>query len=143
MKKKHSNRVLLIYLSIPNSYTIYSMANNINVDDVVEVKITELRPYGAFFSVNKASGLIHISELKDGYVYDISTIVRVGDTVKVKIISKEKNGFLRGSIRQVPEEEQEIIHDPNIELLNNERDFKVLKEHLPEWIDDELKEMNR
>ncbi len=134
--------MLLIYLSIPNSYTICSMANNINVGDFVEVKITELRPYGAFFSVEKVNGLIHISELKDGYVYDISTVVRVGDTIKVKIISKEKNGFLRASLRQVPLEDRVLVHDPSLEILNNERDFKVLKEHLPEWIEDELKEIN-
>ena len=54
---------------------------------IVEGKITGIQPYGAFVALDRnTSGLIHISEISDGYVRDISRFVKVGDIVKVKII---------------------------------------------------------
>ena len=54
---------------------------------IVEGKITGIQPYGAFASLDRyTSGLIHISEISDGFVRDISKFVTVGETVRVKII---------------------------------------------------------
>ena len=54
---------------------------------IVEGRVTGIQPYGAFVSLDhNASGLIHISEISDGYVKDISSFVQPGDTIKVKII---------------------------------------------------------
>lgn len=53
----------------------------------VEGKITGIQPYGAFVSLDhNVSGLIHISEISDGYVKDITSFVQPGETVRVKII---------------------------------------------------------
>jgi predicted RNA-binding protein with RPS1 domain len=57
------------------------------IGQIVEGKITGIQPYGAFVSLDKhTSGLIHISEISDGFIRDINSFVKVGDTVKVKII---------------------------------------------------------
>ena len=54
---------------------------------IVEGRVTGIQPYGAFVSLDhNASGLIHISEISDGYVKDISSFVQPGDNIKVKII---------------------------------------------------------
>jgi len=54
---------------------------------IVEGKVTGIQPYGAFVSLDKhTTGLIHISEISDGFIKDINTFVKVGDSVKVKII---------------------------------------------------------
>lgn len=54
---------------------------------VAEGKITGIQPYGAFVALDKnTSGLIHISEISEGYVRDINQYVHVGDTVQVKVI---------------------------------------------------------
>lgn len=58
---------------------------------IVEGKVTGIQPYGAFVSLdNQNSGLIHISEISDGFVKDISKYVQVGDHIKVKIIDFDK-----------------------------------------------------
>ncbi len=119
------------------------MANEINVDDLVEATITEIRPYGVFFKTGSTSGLVHISELGDGYIADIHTIIEVGDTATIKIISKEMNGFLRGSLKQVPEEKRNIVHNIQEEKEMKEKDFKVLKDRLPKWINSKLKEIEK
>lgn len=57
------------------------------VGQIVEGKVTGIQPYGAFIVIDKdISGLIHISEISDGYVKDINRFVHIGDTVRVKII---------------------------------------------------------
>ena len=57
------------------------------IGQTVEGKVTGIQPYGAFVSLDRyTSGLIHISEISDGYVRDINRFVKVGDTVTVKII---------------------------------------------------------
>ncbi len=58
---------------------------------IVEGKVTGIQPYGAFVSLdNQNAGLIHISEISDGFVKDISKYVQVGDHIKVKIIDFDK-----------------------------------------------------
>lgn len=63
------------------------MTMSYQIGQIVEGKITGIQPYGAFVSLDKhTSGLIHISEISDGFIRDINSFVKVGDTVKVKII---------------------------------------------------------
>lgn len=58
------------------------------VGDVVSGSIQKVVPYGAFVRIAEGlNGLIHISELSDKLVKDPSDIVKVGDDVKVKILS--------------------------------------------------------
>ncbi|WP_400249346.1 S1 RNA-binding domain-containing protein [Spiroplasma sp. ald] len=40
-------------------------------ENKVNVKITNITPYGAFCRAEKADGLIHISEISDYFVRDI------------------------------------------------------------------------
>ncbi len=58
------------------------------VGDIVGGEIQKVVPYGAFVRIAEGlNGLIHISELSDKLVKDPSDIVKVGDEVKVKILS--------------------------------------------------------
>ncbi|NCB32668.1 MAG: S1 RNA-binding domain-containing protein [Erysipelotrichia bacterium] len=68
---------------------------------IVEGKVTGIQPYGAFVSLDRhTSGLIHISEISDGYVRDISRFVKIGDTVRIKIIDFDpRTGQARLSLK--------------------------------------------
>ena len=58
------------------------------VGDVVEGEIQKVVPYGAFVRIGEGlNGLIHISELSDKLVKNPEDIVKVGQQVKVKILS--------------------------------------------------------
>ena len=62
------------------------------IGEIVEGKITGIQAYGAFVALDDdTNGLIHISEISDGYVKDITRFVRVGDTVRVKIIDIDES----------------------------------------------------
>lgn len=58
------------------------------VGDVVEGTIQRVVPYGAFVRLGEGlNGLIHISEMSDKLVKNPEDIVKIGDEVKVKILS--------------------------------------------------------
>lgn len=57
------------------------------VGAVLEGKITGITKFGAFVALEGGkSGLVHISEIANTYVSDVSQFVSVGETVKVKVI---------------------------------------------------------
>jgi ribosomal protein S1 len=59
----------------------------IDKDMVLKGKIVELEKFGALVDIGaERPGLVHISELTQGYVKNASDIVNVGDEVDVKVI---------------------------------------------------------
>ncbi|WP_338989622.1 S1 RNA-binding domain-containing protein [Spiroplasma endosymbiont of Seladonia tumulorum] len=59
---------------------MYKKGNKVNV------KITNIIPYGAFWRAEKADGLIHISDISDYFVRDIRDFFDVGDEIEVEIL---------------------------------------------------------
>lgn len=56
-------------------------------DKVVKGKVVEIEKFGAYVDIGaEKPGLVHISELTQGYVKSASDIVKVGDEVEVKIL---------------------------------------------------------
>ena len=54
---------------------------------VINGKITGIQPYGAFVSLdNNQQGLIHVSEVKHGFIKNIADELEVGQKVTVKVI---------------------------------------------------------
>ena len=52
--------------------------------------MTDLKDFGAIVELFPgADGLCHISQLDESYVRDVSEICKVGDSIKVKVISVE------------------------------------------------------
>ena len=63
------------------------MSQKIKRGDIIDVKITGIQPYGAFASLpDNSTGLIHISEISDKFVKSIDSFVKVGESIKVKVI---------------------------------------------------------
>lgn len=68
---------------------------------IVEGKVTGVTPFGAFVSLEEGkTGLVHISEVALEYVKEINDHVKVGDQVKVKILSIDPKGKISLSIKQ-------------------------------------------
>ena len=93
-----------------------------------------------------SEGLLHISEISDSYVRDIEKYGSKGDELKVKIVSiDETNGYLRVSLKRVPQEEAFSTHMNNVRRAPDfeEGDFNPLKERLDGWIQDMLEQANK
>jgi 4-hydroxy-3-methylbut-2-enyl diphosphate reductase len=61
-------------------------ADSYNIGDDVEVKIVSITPFGAFAEITEGvDGLIHISQLSDKRVTNVSDVLKKGDTVTARI----------------------------------------------------------
>jgi predicted RNA-binding protein with RPS1 domain len=61
--------------------------NDVEVGSVYNGKVVRLEKFGAFVDVGaERPGLVHVSELTQGYVGDPSEVVKVGDELEVKVI---------------------------------------------------------
>lgn len=77
------------------------MSNQLEAGKIVEGKVKSIAQFGAFIELEGgAQGLVHISEISFGYVKEVSDFLKVGDKVKVKILSEGKNGRLDLSVKQ-------------------------------------------
>ncbi|MDB5181582.1 MAG: rpfA [Candidatus Saccharibacteria bacterium] len=76
---------------------------NLKAGDDVEGVVTGVIDFGAFVNVDGIEGLIHISEISWERVDDPRNYVKVGDTVKAKIISIDKDR-LSLSLKQTSED---------------------------------------
>ena len=62
------------------------MAEKIEAGSVVEGKVVRIKPFGAIVQLEDGGqGLVHISQIANGFVQNINDHVAVGDTVKVKV----------------------------------------------------------
>lgn len=72
------------------------------VGEIYDGKVATIMEYGAFIDIAPGiSGLVHVSEIADGFVKDVRKYLNEGDEVKVKLLSKERDGKLKLSIKQV------------------------------------------
>jgi small subunit ribosomal protein S1 len=57
----------------------------------VEGKVTRLAPYGAFVDIGlRRDGMVHVTEMAQGYVRDPADILTVGDVVQVKVLEIDR-----------------------------------------------------
>ena len=72
-----------------------SVLDNINVGDIVEGTVKNVKDFGAFIDIGGADGLLHISEMSWGRIKNPNRLYKVGDQVRcfVKNIEGEKIGL--------------------------------------------------
>ena len=119
---------------------------NYQVGQLIVGKVYNVKPYALFMSFEGgATGLLHISEISDSFVRDIEKYGSIGDEIKVKVLSIDKdNGFLRVSYKQVPPEEAYSSHTKQRKLPTvTEEEFLPLKEKLNGWINDAYSKINK
>lgn len=116
---------------------------DIKIGDFLIGKVINVKPYALFLQFeNGKQGLLHISEISDAYIRDIEKFGSIGDELKVKVLNIDSiNGFMRLSLKQVPENERYSSHSNEgraIPILP-ENNFKDLEANLPKWISETLK----
>lgn len=115
--------------------------------DIVIGTVANVRPYAVFLNFpDGAVGLLHISEISDSFIRDIEKYASIGDEIKVIVISVDPdNGFLRLSLKRVPEEERFSTHTSNDRkpIKTTKDDFAPLEEKLTEWISETLEKAKK
>ncbi|KHD44091.1 S1 RNA-binding domain-containing protein [Streptococcus hongkongensis] len=111
------------------------------IGDKLHGKITGIKPYGAFVALKDGTtGLIHISEIKSGFIDDINDILSKGQEVLVQVVDVDeftKKASL--SLRTLEEEKHTITHRHRFTNSRLTIGFQPLEKALPKWIDEGLK----
>lgn len=94
--------------------------SNVSVGLVTEGVVESLQPYGAFVNLgNGLTGLVHISQISEKRIKTPAAVLKVGDTVKVKVIAV-KDGKLSLSMKALQDVAAEEIQEEEIELPQSE-----------------------
>ena len=106
------------------------------IGDKIQGVITGIQSYGAFVELeNQTRGLIHISEIKTGFVENIHDTLKIGQKILVQVVDYDEfTGKASLSLRTLEEEKQVI---PRRHRFTNERHkigFSPLEKQLPMWI---------
>jgi small subunit ribosomal protein S1 len=80
--------------------------------DIRTGRVTSLADFGAFVNINGADGLVHLSEISWDRIQHPSEVLKVGQEVKVRIISVDRDKKRIGlSIRQ-------LLEDPWVDRIS-------------------------
>lgn len=94
--------------------------SNVEVGLVTEGKVESLQPYGAFVDLGDGlSGLVHVSQISEKRIKSPDVVLKVGDTVKVKVIAV-KDGKLSLSMKALNDVAAEEIREERFELPKTE-----------------------
>ncbi len=112
---------------------VFHMSEQYTTGVVVTGKVTGIQDYGAFVALDgETQGLVHISEITNGYVKDIHDFLKVGDTVEVKVLSIDEEHRKMSLSLKAAKRKQGRILIPN----PSENGFNTLREKLAEWIEE-------
>ncbi len=79
----------------------------------VKGEVTGITDFGAFVELpGGETGLVHISEIANSYVKDISNYVKKGEEIKVKVINIDDDGKIGLSIKQLDDPSDRRDHAP-------------------------------
>jgi general stress protein 13 len=112
-------------------------------DDIVEGIITNIVAYGGFVYIDhETTGLIHISQLYNGFVKDIHRFLNIGQRVYCKVIEVDGDKKqLKLSLKNIPknakprnQRRERLSLKPQSLLPQSKIGFSSLASQLPQWI---------
>jgi len=81
---------------------IEQITADIEPGQIFEGKVIKIMNFGAFVSLTPGrDGLVHISQLSDERVENVTDVVKEGEIVKVKVLEVDKQGRVRLSMKEV------------------------------------------
>ena len=83
------------------------MAENSSVviGEIYSGKVLKIKPFGAIVSLpGGVPGLVHISQITNGFVQDVGDVLAIGDDVDVRVVSHDTaSGKISLSMKDVPQ----------------------------------------
>lgn len=89
---------------------IQSLTHEVKAGDQYNAKVIKTTDFGAFVSLtSEQEALVHISELKDGFVKNVTDEVKVGQRIPVRILSVDQSGKISATAKNISQEQ--TTHD--------------------------------
>lgn len=114
------------------------------VGDIIKVQVIGWQHYGIFIKAlddESYTGLIHISEISNDFVRDVSKVANLNDIIYAKILDLDVNTkHIKLSIKAT---QPKVRYKSNYLKVKDDKkysDFSPLSERLNGWIIEQLKE---
>lgn len=103
---------------------------SIEVGAKLQGKVSGITNFGAFIDLGSGkTGLVHISEVSNGFVKDIHDVLSVGDEVTVKVTSVGDDGKIGLSIRKAQEQAESAGKETSYNAKKFQHQNKELREN--------------
>ena len=115
------------------------------IGDKLKGRITGIQSYGAFVELeNGTTGLIHISEIRTGYIENIYDVLKIGDEVQVQVVDfDEYTGKASLSIRTLEEEKHQLPRRRRFSSDRVKYGFAPLARMMPIWTREAISNLNK
>ena len=100
-------------------------------------KITGIKPYGAFVKFDDGvTGLIHISEISNGFVKSIDNFMNIDDYVMVKVIDIDRiHKQLRLSFKALSQNTRRYTKRAKfLGMPESIKGFGTIRDKMPNWV---------
>ncbi|KAL1334986.1 hypothetical protein HN51_063935 [Arachis hypogaea] len=102
-------------LVLSNRKAMADTQSQLGIGSVVTGSVQSLKPYGAFVDIGGINGLLHVSQISHDRVVDISTVLQPGDTLKVMILSHDRErGRVSLSTKKLEPTPGDMIRNPKL-----------------------------
>ncbi|PWA86819.1 30S ribosomal protein S1 protein [Artemisia annua] len=105
----------------------------LGIGSVVTGTVQSLKPYGAFIDIGGVNGLLHVSQISHDRVSDIATILQPGDTLKVMILSHDRErGRVSLSTKKLEPTPGDMIRNPKLVFEKAEEMAQTFRQRIAE-----------
>ena len=75
------------------------------VGEIYDGKVLKIKPFGAIVSLpGDVPGLVHISQIANGFIQSVADVLAIGDEVLVRVVSNDAaSGKISLSMKDVPQ----------------------------------------
>ncbi|CAN6551197.1 unnamed protein product [Malus baccata var. baccata] len=102
-------------LVLSNRKAVADNQAQLGIGSVVIGTVQSLKPYGAFIDIGGINGLLHVSQISHDRVSDIATVLQPGDTLKVMILSHDRErGRVSLSTKKLEPTPGDMIRNPKL-----------------------------
>ncbi|KAA8527335.1 hypothetical protein F0562_034950 [Nyssa sinensis] len=102
-------------LVLSNRKAMADSQAQLGIGSVVTGTVQSLKPYGAFIDIGGLNGLLHVSQISHDRVSDIATVLQPGDTLKVMILSHDRErGRVSLSTKKLEPTPGDMIRNPKL-----------------------------
>lgn len=102
-------------LVLSNRKAMADSQAQLGIGSVVIGSVQSLKPYGAFIDIGGINGLLHVSQISHDRVSDIATVLQPGDTLKVMILSHDRErGRVSLSTKKLEPTPGDMIRNPKL-----------------------------
>ncbi len=88
---------------------------NVKVGDIIDGKVVNLLDFGAFVRLNEGvDGLLHVSQISKEHINKPADVLKVGDTIKVKVIEINEDE------RKISLSAKDAVEEEAVETIENQ-----------------------